>query len=164
MVIELVCVELPSGAETDGDLVVCKIRPWEGVNNVTWYPGGISYREGTETIELAESLVKDAQLTEVDESNFKESIPKNDVRKNVGTYCQSHYDEGNSDSITAVVELKDENLFGVKPFFIFGFYVADADRYYANKSYLVQPENGPARVSQGGYDWFSCDLKKLYPY
>lgn len=35
MVIELVCVEPPSGAETIGDTVVVKVRPWENVRNVT---------------------------------------------------------------------------------------------------------------------------------
>lgn len=120
MKIELCVGSTVSNGGTLGDAVIIKFKPWDGIGSSAWLPTGTVISKGNDTLDSIAALYQSKNFTEGDSKSFSPAIPEKKPTKNVGTFLKQTADDteknnSKSEHLNAVVELADENLYGIKP-------------------------------------------------
>ena len=134
---ELACAVSPTEDHSLGNAVVVNYRVGETVGENAWFPGGYRCWNGKNTLEEIRAAYQALNYTEVFETKYSESVTESQPTKNVGSCLIRTIDSQpnnytNSESLDAIVELSEENLFGVKP--VLSIYYNMSDPYDAEKT------------------------------
>ena len=127
---ELICAVSPTEDHSLGNAVVVNYNVGAVVGENAWLPGGHCCWNGKTTLDEIRAAYQKLGFTEVFETKYSESITTSQPTKNVGSCLirtidsqQNNYT--NSESLAAIVELSDVNLFGVKPVFSMYYHMSD---------------------------------------
>ena len=127
---ELACAVSPTEDHSLGNAVVVNYNVGAVVGENSWLPGGHCCWNGKTTLDEIRAAYQKLGFTEVFETKYSESITTSQPTKNVGSCLirtidsqQNNYT--NSESLAAIVELSDVNLFGVKPVFSMYYHMSD---------------------------------------
>lgn len=132
---ELACAVSPTEDHSLGNAVIVNYRTGEKVGENAWLPGGYRCWNGRNTLDEVRAAYQGLNYTEVFETKYSEPITESKPTKNVGsclirTIESQENNYTRSESLSAIVELSEENLFGVKP--VFSMFYRMSDPYDAN--------------------------------
>lgn len=127
--IELACIAQSDEKKTLGDAVIVKFKPGNA-DKYTWFPGGYQVMDGNYSLDEIRSVYQKLGYTEEFPENYSEVVSEYEPTANVGKCFIEEVDSiennySNMESLLAVAEMADENLFGVKPVIAISYSMSD---------------------------------------